>query len=154
MRSKVSSQHPIHPPDLSERPHKLTIERVMRVPQAVLYKAWTQGWGRWFTTPDSVLMHAGVNEPFFFAVEFEGRVYPHYGRFLRLEPDRLVEFTWVTSGTKGAETVVTVGLTEQEGDTLVRLTHAGFPDEESMREYDEGWLSVLEQQEQRLRDDQ
>ena len=151
--SEVRSERAIHPPDLSERPHSLTRERVMHVPQTVLYEAWTAGWERWFTTPDSVLMRAGVNEPFFFAVEFEGRVYPHYGRFLRLEPDRLVQLTWVTSGTKGAETVVTVELSEQEGGTLVRLTHAGFPDEESMREDDKGWLSVLEQQEQRLRDD-
>jgi hypothetical protein len=65
----------------------------MRVQPAALYCAWTQEWDRWFTTPGSVLMRAGVNEPFFFAVEFEQQIYPHYGRFLRLEQDKVIEFT-------------------------------------------------------------
>lgn len=150
MTSDVSDRQPIYPPDLSGRPHSLTRERIMRIQPAMLYRAWTQEWERWFTTPGSVLMRAAVNEPFFFAVEFEEQVYPHYGRFLRLEPDRLVEFTWLTLGTKGAETVVTVELAPNEAGTLLRLTHAGFPDEASMKEYEEGWRSVLEEQEERL----
>ena len=109
----------------------LTRERIVRIQPAALYRAWTQEWDRWFTTPGSVLMRAaGVDEPFFFAVEFEAQVYPHYGRFLRLEPDRTVEFTWLTLGTKGAETVVTVELAPNEAGTLLGLTHAGFPDED------------------------
>lgn len=52
----------------------------------VLFRAWTQQIDRWFAAPGTAL----------------------YSRFLRLEPSRLVELTWVTGGTKGAETVVTV----------------------------------------------
>jgi len=150
MTSDIRGEQPIYPPDLSGRPHSLKRERIMHIPPAKLYRAWTQEWDRWFTTPGSVRMRAGVDEPFFFAVEFEGKVYPHYGRFLRLEPDSLVEMTWLTTTTKGFETVVTVKLEPHDAGTLLRLTHAGLPDDESMGQYDEGWQSVLEQQEQRL----
>jgi uncharacterized protein YndB with AHSA1/START domain len=65
---------------------------------------------------------------------------------LRIEPERLVEFTWLTGagGTKGAETVVTVKLEPQETGTMLTLTHSGFLDEESRDGHKEAWGFVLE----------
>ena len=49
-----------------------------------------------------------------------------------------------------AETVVTLELTTIEDSTLLRLTHAGFPDEESRNNHEQAWPIVLAQQEEQL----
>ncbi len=133
-------------PDLSMRPWQVIVEREMAAPPSVLYLAWTEQIGQWFARPGSVLMRPLVNEPFFFETLHENIRQPHYGRFLRLEKDSLVELTWVTgaSGTRGAETVVTISLTPREAGTHLRLTHAGFADEESRDIHAEAWPLVLD----------
>ncbi|WP_373061345.1 VOC family protein [Gemmatimonas sp.] len=139
--------------------YALTISRTSPLSAVTLYRAWTTGWPSWFVEPESARLRAVVGEPFFFEVAQrfnDGREpvrHPHYGRFLRLEPNALVSLTWVTGvgGTGGAETTLTVHLDAIAGDfTRVTLTHEGFVTPESRDAHETAWRVILAHQDATL----
>jgi len=142
----------ICPPDLSSRPFGLTAERFIPLSSEKLFKAWTTQFDLWFAAPGSLLTKGEINSPFFFETYFEGIHHPHYGRFLRIEENKLIEFTWVTGegGTEGIETVVTVILDQQEHGTSLHLSHKGFANEVSRDRHQDAWPHILIQLEERM----
>src|SRR6266853_925316 len=78
------------------REHTLTLDArpLRRVAQ------WTSRYERfWNERLDGLFYHA---------VKHEGRLWPHYGRFIRLDRGRAIEHTWMSEATKGLESVVTI----------------------------------------------
>jgi uncharacterized protein YndB with AHSA1/START domain len=84
-----------------------------------------------------------VDGLFYLAVNHEGRVWPHFGRFTQLDRPHVVEHTWMSEGTKGIESVVRVTFQPRGEETEVTLTHAGFPDDEMGRGHKDGWAWCL-----------
>lgn len=122
-----------------------TLEKKMPTTPAHIFHAWTEEFGTWFASPGAIRMRPFEGEPYWFDVVHEGHRHPHYGRFLALEPNRLIEQTWVTGegGTEGAETVVRIELAPTSGGTILRLHHSGFTNEAAAQRHADSWPQVL-----------
>jgi uncharacterized protein YndB with AHSA1/START domain len=139
-------------PELSGRSHTFTVERDMAASPSAIFRAWTEQFDTWFARPGVIRMRPQADEPFYFEVEHEGARHAHYGRFLALEPGRVIELTWTNGkgGTDGAETVVHVDLTTTGAGTRLRLTHSGFYDEDAAKQHEDAWPRVLAHLDERL----
>lgn len=133
-------------PDLSDRPLGCTVEVTVPLSVDVIYHAWTKAFDTWFAAEGSLIMSGEVGSTWFFETEMNDQRHPHYGRFLRLVPNELVETTWMTGnpGTLGAETVVTLEMSADGDGTQLILTHAGFFDEATRDGHEEAWPLVFE----------
>lgn len=136
-------------PDLSTRPLQTTCEHTVRATPDRVYSAWTERFDTWFAQAGTVAMVPEVGRPYFFYNRDEWGRHPHYGRFLDLVENELIEMTWMTgngtdAGTQGAETVLRIELVPRGEATEVRLTHAGFVSEKSRDGHEENWPLALE----------
>lgn len=125
--------------------YALTIHRNMKASAEAIYQAWTAQFDTWFASPGRIQMRAEENEPFFFEIVHEGSRHPHYGRFLMLVPNQIIELTWVTGklGTDGAETHVVLEPTPAEAGTQLVLTHNGFYTETAKDQHKQAWPTIL-----------
>lgn len=123
----------------------ITVSRTVAASPADVFDVWLDPrspGSPWYGSQGTIL-HAAVNGLFYFAVQHEGREWAHYGRFLRIERPVLVEYTWVSEGTKGVESVVAVRFEPAGEQTQVTLHHSKVPDDEMGRRHQEGWTWVL-----------
>ena len=114
-------------------------------PQAV-FRAWTDPVAArsWLCSGGDARMDPVVDGLYYLAMRYQGNVYPHYGRYLRVEPARALEFTWMSEGTRGKESVVTLDFAAHEGGTRLTLRHEGLPDEAMQRDHADGWRGLFE----------
>lgn len=123
----------------------ITVTRVIAAAAENVFDVWIDPkspGGPWYGA-ERVILNPVVNGLFYFAVKHEGRTWPHYGRFVRIERPHRVEYTWVSEATKGVESIVDVTF-ERRGDQCeVTLRHSGVPDDEMGRQHQEGWTLVL-----------
>ena len=107
----------------------------------------------WLAEGEKAIIDPREDGLFYLEMPYEDRRYPHYGRYLRVERPRLLEFTWVSEGTEGKESVVTIELIAHgPASTELRLSHIGLPSEESAASHNGGWSDFLEQLVARLKE--
>jgi uncharacterized protein YndB with AHSA1/START domain len=123
----------------------ITVNRTIPAPADKIYDVWIDPkspGGPWHGA-ERVIFNPVVDGLYYLAIKHEGRVWPHYGRFTKMERPSVVEFTWMSEGTKGAESIVTVTLQQRGDRTDVTLRHAGVPDDELGHQHKEGWTWIL-----------
>ncbi|MEM8629851.1 MAG: SRPBCC domain-containing protein [Pseudomonadota bacterium] len=83
----------------------------------------------------------------------DGRVFKVSGQVTKVDPPKLVGFTWAwhdETDTRGHESHVMIELAADGDETLFTLTHSNLSDDESARSHTEGWTSSLRKLEARL----
>jgi hypothetical protein len=67
-----------------------------------------------------------------------------------LDRPRRIEHTWVSEGTRGIESVVSLTFEPEGSQTRVTLRHTGVPDDEFGRTHKDGWGFILGSIEQKF----
>ncbi len=123
----------------------ITVTRRISAPAEKVFDLWMNPGspgGPWFGA-ERVILNPVVDGLFYLAVKYEGRIWPHYGRFLLIDRPRRVAYTWMSEATKGAESMVNITLEPHGNETEVVLRHSGVPDDELGRQHKDGWTWIL-----------
>jgi uncharacterized protein YndB with AHSA1/START domain len=123
----------------------LTLSRTIKAKPEEVFDVWLDArspGGPWFGC-ERVILQPVVDGLFYHCVRHEGRVWAHYGRFIRLERPRSIEHTWVSEATRGVETIVTLDFALRGDATALTLRHSNVPDDAMGRRHEEGWNFVL-----------
>lgn len=130
------------------------ITRLIKAPRDRVYAAWTdpaqlkQWFGPATVQTDSLLADARVGGEFRWDLtNCDGEKMTVRGEYRELQLNKKIVFTWQWQDDENWEehvSVVTVELTDRNGDTELRLTHEQLPSEESRDRHGEGWNSVLD----------
>jgi uncharacterized protein YndB with AHSA1/START domain len=136
-------------PDLSARPLRTACGYTVNARPEEVFAAWTTRFDTWFAQAGTLAMVPEPGRPYFFYNRDDWGRHPHYGRFLDVKENQLIEMTWMTGngtaeGTEGAETVLRIELVPKGGSTEVHLTHSGFVSEKSRGGHEENWPLALE----------
>ena len=125
----------------------VTVSRLIPGPAADVFDVWLDPAcpGSPWHGAKKIIAHVAVDGLFYWGHEHAGEVYPHYGRFLKLEHGKLAEYTWMANITHGRETSVSVSFEPRAGGTQVTIQHRGLPDDEDGRDHEEGWEYFLAQ---------
>ncbi|MHA6333839.1 SRPBCC family protein [Qipengyuania sp. CAU 1752] len=137
-------------PSLGKSPRALEAERLFAASPAELYDAWTTMFDRWFAQEGTLSMVREVGSAWFFYNREEWGRHPHYGRFLALKVDQMIETTWLTGngsheGTWGAETILKIQVLPSDNGTKLKLTHSGFVSDESRDAHAANWPIALDE---------
>ncbi len=132
----------------------LEIKRLIKAPRDRVYAAWTDPaqLKQWFG-PENVqtrelVADVRVGGKFRWDLNnAEGEKMTCRGEYRELQHGKKIVFTWQWEDDEDWEnhvSIVTVELSDSDGDTELRLTHEKLPNEESRDGHTRGWNSALD----------
>lgn len=129
-------------------PAVVEVRRVINAPPAMLFAAWLDAAsvGIWLCpfdgTHTDATIDARVGGEYKFDMHTPRGVVAHHGKYVLIEPDSKLVFTWNSPHT-GGESLVTVSFTPVKGGTEVFLLHEKLP-ADKVNAHNEGWSSGLD----------
>lgn len=123
-------------------PLELSFERAIAASPSKLFSAWLNPKvaGTCWNSADKLTLKPKVGSFFYILHD----VYPHYGRFLKLDRPSRIQLTWMSPNTRGLESMVTVTFKKKGAGTLMKLVHSGLPNDAGGRAHDGGWKYYLD----------
>ena len=137
-------------PSLADDRFLLQIRKRVAAPRADVFRHWTSpaGMRGWLVPRERAdarcEMDVRVGGQYRIDIVRDGVLEPHTGEYQRVEPPRLVEFTWISAATKYQASLVTVELLERGSETEVVLTHSRLPDQPTVEVYRAGWTALMD----------
>ena len=138
----------------AEEKTSLEIKLFINAPRDRVYKAWTdpdqlkQWWGPEGVKTRNFSAEARAGGKYRWDLfNQEGEEMSVFGEYRELTPGKKIVFTWKwddDENWKAHDSVVTIELSDRDGGTEVKLTHAKLPSEESRDRHNQGWSSVLD----------
>jgi len=125
---------------------EINLKRTINASPEEIFDAWldqTSPGSPWFGVPKAILNPPTVDSLFYSMYQLEGRQVAHYGRFIALEKPHRIQHTWVSEGTRGMESIVTLTFESLQGKTQVHVNHSNVPDDEEGRRHQHAWGYVL-----------
>lgn len=135
---------------------QITITRRMPAPPAEVYAEWLDPDAllEWMcphpARPTRVQVDPVIGGHYRFDIEDDGAVVVT-GRYLQLDPGRLISFTWSCDqwADPNVESIVTVALVPDGDDCILTLTHTLLPTEQ-VNGHTKGWTAIADQLTDRL----
>jgi len=126
----------------SKQTIEVKVERTIPAPAAEVFDAWLDPKipGNPWNMAEKLLLNPHVDGFFYWLIQGTS----HYGRFIEIERPSRIQHTWMSRGTSGEESTVSVTFQQKGEDTLMTLVHSGLPDTDGGRGHEKGWNFFLD----------
>lgn len=127
----------------------VVVRRTIAASAEELFDAWLdpQALGTWMRPigirHTSAKADARVGGSYEIVMQGDEKTYPHHGVYQVIDRPRRLVFTWISHGTEGRTSLVTVDFLPVDQRTEVVVTHEQLP-EAARESHTKGWSSGLE----------
>jgi uncharacterized protein YndB with AHSA1/START domain len=141
----------------------LTQTRVIRAPRSRVYQAWTDPeiLQKWFGPPGKHCPEASIDLRVGGAYSITmapddappdavdscggGQQTTAFGKYTKIVPNELLQFTWASNWSPGEQSLVTISLKDVKSGTELTILHENFITEASRDGHNQGWAGCLEE---------